>query len=133
MVAETSMCSLPTMKFKAPAAPGWPGPACVLGVGVGLAPLSRAGPLSFSLCTYSVRMINNCPLDAAISFNTLRAAAGAALNVTATTLRSINVGTGVLPGLAVAKLWPTAGVGDALPSSVKGARCNDDTLSTFES
>ena len=31
MVAETSMCSLPTMKFSAAAAPGLPGVACRLG------------------------------------------------------------------------------------------------------
>jgi hypothetical protein len=49
-VAETSTCSVPTMKFSAPA-PCWPGDACGLGVGVGAPVLSRGGPLSFSLCT----------------------------------------------------------------------------------
>ena len=121
------MCSLPTMKFKAAAAPGWVGGTCALGVGVGLAPLSRGGPLSFSLCTYSVRMMKNCPVEAVISFKTFRATAGAALKLTSTTLRFTNVGAGVLVGFAAAAtLRPGAGdavgVGEAPCSSDKGAR-----------
>src|SRR5437016_9363041 len=89
------MCSLPTMKFRAPAAPGL---ACAPGCGVGFAVLSRDGPLSFSLCTYSVRMIKNCRVEAAISLMTFRAAPGAALKLTSTRLRSTNGGAGVPPG-----------------------------------
>ena len=100
------MCSLPTMKFKAPAAAAGAALACAAGAGVGLAPLSCGGPLSFSLCTYSVRMMKNCLVEAVISFNTFRAASGAALNVTSTILRSTNGGAGVLPGFAVAILRP---------------------------
>src|SRR5947207_11534442 len=81
--------------------------------------------------------MKNCPLEAAISFNAFRAAEGAALKVTSTTLRSINFGAGVPLGFAVARLPPGGGggvgVGDVLPSSVKGARRNDVTLSTLES
>src|SRR5436190_24216048 len=123
------MCSLPTMKFRAPAAPGWAGPACALGVGVGLAPLSRGGPLSFSLCTYSVRMTKNCPVEATISFKTFRAAPGAALKLISTILRFIKVGAGVPPGFAGATPRPRAGdgvgVGEARCSSVKGERRQD--------
>src|SRR5947209_5775262 len=126
MVAETSMCSLPTMKFKAAAAPGWVGGTCALGVGVGLAVFSRGGPLSFSLCTYNVRMMKNCPVEAVISFKAFRAAPGAALKLISTMLRSINGGAAVAPGFAVATLCPGAGDGVGLnegaPSSAKGLR-----------
>ena len=126
------MCSLPTMKFKAAAAPGWVGGTCALGVGVGLAVFSRGGPLSFSLCTYSVRMMKNCPVEAVISFKTFRATAGAALKLTSTTLRSINSGAGVPPGFAGVRAGATlrprvgaadgVGVGEAPCSSGNGAR-----------
>src|SRR5438094_3853486 len=78
-------------------------------------------------------MMKNCPLEAAISFNAFRAAEGAALKVTSTTLRSINFGAGVPLGFAVPGAGGGVGVGDVLPSSVKGARRNDVTLSTLES
>ena len=116
------MCSLPTMKFNAPAG-DWPGDACGLGTGVGAPVRSRGGPLSFSLCTYNVRMMKNWLVELVISFMTFRAAPGAALNVTSTTLRSINFGVDVPPGFAaVATLWPGdgAGVGDAPRSSGNG-------------
>src|SRR5437899_1245939 len=94
------MCSLPTMKFKPAAAPGWAGLACATGAGVGLAPFSRGGPLSFSLCTYNVRMMKNCPVEAVISFKAFRAAPGAALKLISTMLRSINGVASVAPGFA---------------------------------
>src|SRR6266480_6542348 len=125
------MCSLPTIKFSAPPGLGWPGLACGLG-GVGTVALSRGGPLSFSLCTYSVRMIKNCPVEAVISLMTFRAADGDALKLTSTTLRWINVGAGLLPGFAVTRAPAAfraragAGVGvdfsEALCSWAKGAR-----------
>src|SRR6267378_4739623 len=111
MVVKTSMCSLPTMKFSAPA-PCWPGDACGFGAGVGFAVLSWSGPLSFSLCTYSVRIIKNWLVELVSSFMTFRAALGAALKEISTTLRSINFGVAVLPGFAaVVTLWPGEGVG----------------------
>src|SRR6516165_1172821 len=117
------MCSLPTMKFRAPAAPGL---ACAPGGGVGFAVLSRDGPLSFSLWTYKVRMIKNCRVEAAISLITFRAAPGAALKLTSTTLRSTNGGAGVPPGIAPGARRPTVGddvgVDDGPPSSGKGVR-----------
>src|SRR4029077_19217054 len=96
------------MKFRAPAAPGL---ACALGVGAGFAIPSRDGPLSFSLCTYSVRMIKNCRVEAAISFKTFRAWPGGALKLRSTRLRSTNGGAGVPPGFAAGVLRPTVGDG----------------------
>jgi len=116
------MCSLPTMKFNAPAG-DWPGDAWGVGTGVGAPVRSRGGPLSFSLCTYKVRMMKNWLAELVISFMTLRAAAGAALNVTSITLRSINFGVAVPSGFAAAAtLWPAdgAGVDDGPRSSGSG-------------
>src|SRR5206468_12354897 len=98
------MCSLPTMKFSGAAAPGWAEGAA----GAGSPVLWRGGPLSFSLCTYRVRIMKNCPLEFAISFKTLRAAAGVALKVTSTTFRCRAVGGGV-PVLVAVR--PAAGDG----------------------
>ncbi len=71
-------------------------------------------------------MIKNCPVEAVISLMTFRAADGDALKLTSTTLRWINVGAGLLPGFVAVTLRPGAGdgvgVGEALPSSDKGAR-----------
>src|SRR6266567_633925 len=78
IVAEISMCSLPTMKLSG-ALPGCFEASCSDGDGFGSAAFSRGGPLSFSLCTYKVRMIKNCPVELAISFKTFRATAGAPL------------------------------------------------------
>src|SRR6266542_1744909 len=122
------------MKFSGPAAPGWAPVACALSAGAGPAAFSRDGPLSFSLCRYSVRTMKNCPVELTISFRTFRAAEGAALKVTSTMLRSINVGTGVPPGFAAATLRPGdgdgVGVGTAPRSSGKRGRRRDVTLST---
>src|SRR5437762_13586903 len=104
------MCSLPTMKLSG-ALPGCVEASCSDGDGFGSAIFSRGGPLSFSLCTYSVRMIKNCPVELEISFKTFRAAEGAALKVTSTMLRSINVGTGVPLGFTVATLRTVVGDG----------------------
>ena len=82
-------------------------------------------------------MIKNCPVELEISFKTFRAAEGAALKVTSTMLRSINVGTGVPLGFTVATLRPVVGdgvgVGEAPRSSGKRARRSDVTLSTLAS
>src|SRR5207237_2553748 len=95
------------------------------------------GPLSFSLLTYSVRMIKNCRVEAAISLMTFRAAPGAALKLTSTRLRSTNGGPGAPPGFAPGALRPTIGDGigvdDGPPSSGKGVRRSEVTLSTFAS
>ena len=86
-----------------------------MGLAWAFAVLSCGGPLSFSLCTYSVRMMKNWPVEFVISFRTFRAAPGAALKETSTTLRSIKFGVGVPPGFAVvATLCPGAGVGLAM-------------------
>ena len=115
------MCSLPTMKFSGAPVPGWVGDAA----GVGSPVLWCGGPLSFSLCTYNVRIMKNCPVELAISFKTLRAAAGVALNVRSTMLRFNNAGGGVAVLVAVA-VRPAAGDGvgvdEAACSSDKGAR-----------
>src|SRR5437588_373010 len=76
-----------------------------------------------SLCTYRVRIMKNCPLEFAISFRTLRAAAGVALKVRSTMLRFNNAGGGVAV-LAAALPAPGdgVGVGEAACSSDKGAR-----------
>src|SRR3989442_13745820 len=128
------MCSLPTMKFRAPAAPGL---ACGPGGGVGFAVLSRDGPLSFSLWTYRVRMIKNCRVEAAISLMTFRAAPGAALKLRSTRLRSTNGVAGVPPGCAPGPLGPTVGDGigvdDGPPSLGKGVRRSEVKLATFAS
>ena len=126
------MCSLPTMKFSGAAAPGWVGDAA----GAGSPVLWRGGPLSFSLCTYRVRIMKNCPLEFAISFKTLRAAAGVALKVRSTMLRFNNAGDGVAVLVAVAARRTTGvgvGVDEAACSSGKGARRKEVTLSTFAS
>ena len=118
------MCSLPTMKFSGAAAPGWVGGAA----GAGSPVLWRGGPLSFSLCTYRVRITKNCPLEFAISFKTLRAAAGVALKVSSTMFRCSDAGGGgggVLALVAVAvRLAAGDGVGvdEDLRSSGNGAR-----------
>ena len=111
------------MKFSGPVAPGWAGAVCCVSVGVDV--LWRGGPLSFSLCTYSVRIIKNCPLEFVISFKTLRAAAGVALKVRSTTFRCSNVGVGVLVLVAVTVRRPAGdgvGVAAGARSSAKGAR-----------
>src|SRR5207245_7577184 len=130
IVADTSMCSLPTMKFSG-ALPGWFGAAWLDGGGFGAAFFSRGGPLSFSLWTYKVRTMKNCPLELAISFKTFRASAGAALNVRSITLRFSNSGgvalgsTGFAPRAGL-RFRPGAGVaagaGEAPRSSNKGER-----------
>src|SRR6266542_5892556 len=129
------MCSLPTMKFSGAAAPGWGEAVCDAAGGVGSV-LWRGGPLSFSLCTYSVRIIKNCPLEFAISFKTLRAAAGVALKVTSTMFRCSGVGGGVAV-LVAGAFRPAAGGGVGVNkdfrSSGIGARCKEVTLSTFAS
>src|SRR6266496_3595659 len=102
------MCSLPTMKLSGAAAPGWGEAVCDAAGGVGSPVLWRGGPLSFSLCTYRVRIMKNCPLEFAISFKTLRAAAGVALKVTSTMFRCSAVGGGVL---VLAAIRPAAGDG----------------------
>src|SRR5918996_5137437 len=110
------MCSLPTMKFNA-----------VSGAdGVASAAFSRGGPLFFSLRTYKVRMMKNCPVELTISFKTFRAADGAALNVRSTTLRSTKVARlGVVLGSAGfadfcprARLAFRAGAGGCLGAGV---------------
>ena len=79
--------------------------------------------MSFSLCTYSVRIMKNCPLEFAISFKTLRAAAGVALKVRSTMLRFNDVGGGVA---VLAAVRPAPGDGDGVDeaacSSDKGVR-----------
>ena len=69
--------------------------------------------------------MKNCPLELAISFKTLRAAAGVALKVRSTMLRFNNVGGGVAVLVALA-VRPAAGDGvgvdEAACSSDKGAR-----------
>ena len=110
------MCSVPTMKFNgALEAAGAGAGAADTGEGVGIAEivLSRAGPLSFSLCTYNVRMTKNCPVEAAISFKAFLAADGAALKLISITLRSISGGAGVADAFAAATLPGTDGVGVA--------------------
>src|SRR5438270_6271186 len=97
------------MKFNGAAAPGCAEVACSVAAGVGSAVFWRGGPLSFSLCTYSVRMIKNCPVELAISFKTLRAAGGAALNVKSTTLRSTKFAA-LLDALGSAAFCPGARV-----------------------
>ena len=83
-------------------------------------------------------MMKNCPVELAISFKTFRAAAGAALKVRSTTLRSTKftvlavalgsagfAGFGPRVGLpfrAGAELCLGAGVGETARSSGKGAR-----------
>src|SRR4029450_710712 len=118
------MCSLPTMKFSGPVAPGWDGGACRAPGGVASVLWPR-GPLSFSLCTYRVRIMKNCPLEFTISFKTLRAAAGVALKVRSTMLRFNKAGGGVAVLAAVAARPATGdgvGVDKAACSSGKGAR-----------
>src|SRR5438045_9454779 len=97
------------MKFSGAAAPGCAGVACWVAGGVGSAVFWRGGPLSFSLCTYSVRMTKSCPLELAISFKTLRAADGAALNVRSTTLRSTKFAA-LFVALGSVDFCPRAGV-----------------------
>ena len=69
--------------------------------------------------------MKNCPLEFAISFKTLRAAAGVALNVKSTMFRCSDDCGGVLVLVAVA-VRPTAGDGVGvdkdLRSSGSGAR-----------
>ena len=69
--------------------------------------------------------MKNCPLEFAISFKTLRAAAGVALKVRSTMFRCNNVGVGVLVLIAVA-VRPAAGDGvevdEDLRASDNGAR-----------
>ena len=69
--------------------------------------------------------MKNCPLEFAISFKTLRAAAGVALKVTSTVFRCSDVSDGVLVLVAVA-VRPAAedgvGVDKDLRSSGNGAR-----------
>src|SRR5437762_14089635 len=86
--------------------------AVSVGDGVASEVFSRGGPLSFSLCTYKVRMMKNCPVELAISFRTFRAAAGAALKVRSTTLRSIKgtVAAVVLGPAGFADFCPRAGL-----------------------
>src|SRR6266480_1990427 len=127
------MCSLPTMKFNAAAGPGWPEAVCDATGGVGSV-LWREGPLSFSLCTYRVRIMKNCPLEFAISFKTLRAAAGVALKVTSTMFRCTDVGGGVAVLVAVpVRPAPGDGVGvnKDFRSSGSGVRRSEVTLSTL--
>ena len=80
--------------------------------------------------------MKNCPLEFAISFKTLRAAAGVALKVRSTMLRFNNAGDGVAVFVAAA-LRPAAGDGvgvdEAACSSGNGARRKEVTLSTFAS
>ena len=126
------MCSLPTMKFRGAAAPDWAAGSA----GAGSPVLWRGGPLSFSLCTYRVRITKNCPLEFAISFKTLRAAAGVALKVRSTMFRFNNAGGGVAV-LAVVAVRPATGDGVGVDepgcSSDKGERRKEVTLSTFAS
>src|SRR4030095_8782394 len=133
IVAETSMCSLPTMKFNGAPGPGCGEAACEAEV---VSVLWRSGPLSFSLCTYRVRIMKNCPLEFTISFKTLRAAAGVALKLRSIMFRCSDVGGGVLVLVAVA-IRPTAGDGVGvekdLRSSGNGARCKEVTPSTLAS
>ena len=67
--------------------------------------------------------MKNCPLEFAISFKTLRAAAGVALKVTSTMFRCSAVGGGVL---VLAAVRPAAGDGVGVDknfrSSGNGAR-----------
>ena len=69
--------------------------------------------------------MKNCPVEFAISFNTLRAAAGVALKVRSTMFRCSDVGGGVLVLVAVA-VRPAAGEGVGVTkdfrSSGNGAR-----------
>ena len=120
------------MKFSGAPVPGSVGDAA----GAGSPVLWCGGPLSFSLCTYNVRMMKNCPLEFAISFRTLRAAAGVALKVRSTILRFNNAGDGVAVLVAV-PVRPVAedgvGVDEAVCSSDNGARRKEVTLSTFAS
>ena len=81
--------------------------------------------MSFSLCTYRVRIMKNCPLEFTISFKTLRAAAGVALNVRSTMFRCSDIGGGVAVLVAVAvRLAPGGGVrvDEDFRSSGNGAR-----------
>ena len=68
--------------------------------------------------------MKNCPLELAISFKTLRAAAGVALKVRSTMLRFNNAGGGVavLVAIAVRPVGDGVGVDEAACSSDKGAR-----------
>ena len=120
------------MKFSGAPVPGSVGDAA----GAGSPVLWCGGPLSFSLCTYNVRIMKNCPLEFAISFRTLRAAAGVALKVKSTMLRFNNAGDGVAVLVAVL-VRPDAGDGvgvdEAVCSSDNGARRKAVTLSTFAS
>src|SRR6266567_6577170 len=91
-------------------------------------------------------MIKICPVELAISFNTFRAADGAALNVRSTTLRSIKFAA-LLVALGSADFCPRAGlpfragagvgfgagVDEGPCSSGKGARRKEVTLSTLAS
>src|SRR5215510_12288711 len=123
------------MKLSAPAG-DCPGEACGPGGGVGAPVLSRGGPLSFSLCTYSVRMMKNWLVEFVISFSTFRAAPGAALKETSTVLRAIRFGVAAPAGLAdAATLCPGAGVGvgDDPRSSANARRRSDVMLSTLAS
>ena len=68
--------------------------------------------------------MKNCPLEFAISFKTLRAAAGVPLKVSSTMFRCSDAGGGVLVLLAVAVRPAGDGVGvdKDLRSSGNGAR-----------
>ena len=80
--------------------------------------------------------MKNCPLEFAISFKTLRAAAGVALKVSSTMFRCSDVGGGVLVLVAVAVRLAAGdgvGVGKDFRSSGNGARCKEVTLSTLAS
>ena len=81
--------------------------------------------MSFSLCTYKVQIMKNCPVEFAISFKTFRAAAGVALKVSSTMFRCSDVGGGVLVLVAVAVRPPAGdgvGVDKDFRSSGNGAR-----------
>ena len=81
-------------------------------------------------------MMKNCPLEFAISFKALRAAAGVALKVSSTMFRCSDVGGGVLVLVAMAvRLAAGDGVGvdEDFRSSGNGARCKEVTLSTLAS
>src|SRR4029450_2101536 len=114
------MCSLPTMKFNAAPAPGCCDAACEAEV---VSVLWRSGPLSFSLCTYRERIMKNCPLEFAISFKTLRAAAGVALKLRSTMFRCSDGGAGVAVLAAIRPVvGDGVGVDEPLRSSGRGAR-----------
>ena len=76
--------------------------------------------MSFALCTYKVRIMKNCPLEFAISFKTLRVAAGVALKVRSTMFRCSDVGGDVLILAAVA-VRPAAGDGVGVDKDLRSS------------